>query len=64
MTGDMREDQQAFQVLKGELMQLLAVGNCTVFESQLCSSALSHLEDRACTRIYENCLPLEILFLL
>lgn len=36
MTGDMREDQQAFQVLKGELLQLLAVGNCTIFEFQLC----------------------------
>lgn len=26
MTGDMREDQQAFQVLKGELMQATCCG--------------------------------------
>lgn len=55
MTGDMREDQQAFQVLKRELMQLLAVGSCT--SSKLsCALSLSHSEDRGCSQIYKNCL--------
>lgn len=44
MTADMREDQQAFQVFKGGLMQLLAVGNCTIFQSQqLCTSSFTFI---------------------
>lgn len=70
MTGDMREDQQAFQVLKGELMQLLAVGNCTIFGSQLhCSLSFTFTRQRVHAYLWEMLtLPLEssyfVLFLL
>lgn len=70
MTGDMREDQQAFQVLKGELMQLLAVGNCTIFGSQLhCSLSFTFTRQRVHAYLWEMLtLPLKssyfILFLL